>query len=340
MSSEVRITQEEQNYLKSIELLGEQIGQAYQESKSLKFPKTYSQVNQIVTCGMGGSQLGVDVLRHLFGKNLKIPLIQVRGYSLPKFVDQKTLVFLLSYSGSTEEVLSMAKEAIKLKAKCIVISVGGKLKKIIEKNHLPAYIFNPINNPSGQPRMGQGYLLGSILAILKNLRLLEVTDNQLNKMCPIQCPMSKLELNKLSLKLKNKIPVIIASEYLQGCAHVMSNQINESSKQYAVYYSIPEINHHLMEGLTFPKENKKLLHFLFFNSTDYHPRNQKRYQITQQVLTKQKISYTQLEFKGDRVAQALAMLSLGSYLSYYLSKINKVNPNAIPWVNFFKSKMK
>lgn len=345
MSSKVRRTKEETNYLKSIELLGEQINQAYHEAKSVKLPKNYNQVNKIVVCGMGGSQLGVDIVRHLFGQEVKLPLIQVRGYKLPKFVDSETLVFLLSYSGNTEEVLSVSKEAVKRKAKSIVVTTGGKLEKFAKQNKIPAYIFEPTNNPSGQPRMGNGYTMGALLSFLKKLKLINVGDGQIDKM--VKNPSSSArpdsdnkEIQRLSKKLMNKTPVIVSSEFLQGNAHLLANQINESAKQMALYFPIPELNHHLLEGLTFPKTNTKNLYFIFFFSDKYHQRNQKRYQVTQQVLAKQKIPFTQIEFKGDKVSQAMAMLTFGSLLSYQLSKLNQVDPNKIPWVKYLKRRLK
>ena len=120
----------------------------------------------------------------------------------------------------------------------------------------------------------------------------------------------------------------------------MANQINESAKQTTLYYPIPELNHHLLEGLTFPKSNRQSLYFLFFNSTDYHLRNQKRFKITEEVLAKQKIKYQHMEFLGNKLEQSVEMLILGSLLSYQLAKNNQVNPNQVPWVNYFKRKLK
>jgi len=340
--------QEQTNYLKSIKLLPKQIEQSYLEANKIKFPQSYHQINKIVCCGMGGSQLGVDFIKHLFAGEIKVPIIQVRGYNLPRFVDDKTLVVLISYSGNTEEVLSIISKLktrnskqIKnpnfqnSKIKFVIITSGGRLAEMARQQNIPVYIFNPINNPSKQPRMGTGYIIGALLSILKRLNLSNIEDKQITTLFKQQTTNNKQQ----TTNLKNKIPIIVASEFLQGVAHITANQINESAKQLALYYFIPELNHHLLEGLTFPKENKKLLNFIFLFSKNYHPRNQKRYKITQEVLRKQKISYRQIEFKGDKVSQAMEMLMFGSYLSYELSRLNKANPNEIPWVDYFKKRL-
>ena len=171
----------EKNYLESIRLLGEQVKQSFKEAGQIKLPKTYRSINRIVTCGMGGSQLPVDLVSNLFGQEIKSSISQVRDYNLPKFVDSKTLVFLLSYSGSTEEVLSAGKQAKKLKCKVVVITSGGQLATMAKRNNWPLYKFDPINNPSGQPRMGTGYFIGSILAVLKKIGKIKISATQINQ---------------------------------------------------------------------------------------------------------------------------------------------------------------
>ena len=339
------MTKEEQNYLKSIELLGEQIKQSYQEAVKMRLSKGYRQVDQAVTCGMGGSQLPVDFVKSLFAGDLKMPIEQVKDYSLPALVNNKTLVILLSYSGTTEEVLNCFKGARKKKAKILIITSGGQLAKLADKHNLPAYIFEPINNPSGQPRMGTGYLIGSLLAILKKIGKLDLTEAKVREFYQAaekgfkdySCQAS---LKTLAKQLKNKIPVVVTAEHLQGNAHIMANQIQESAKQTTLYFSLPELNHHLMEGLTYPASNQKNLFFLFFNSVSYHKRNQKRFRITEQVIAKQKIAFKHFELKGSMVEQSARLLALGSLLSFYLAGVNQVDPNQIAWVNFFKSEMK
>jgi glucose/mannose-6-phosphate isomerase len=332
-------------YLESIRLLGNQINQAYFEARKIKLPRDYFQVKQVVACGMGGSQLGVDLIKHLFENRLSMDITQVRDYQLPKFISRQTLVLLLSYSGTTEEVIAAGLLAKKRKAKVIIIATGGDLASQARKNKIPAYIFKPINNPSGQPRLGTGYLIGSIMAFLKNLKILKTSDDQPREMAKAADRsfaeyQDLSQLQDLSQKLVQKVPVIIASEFLQGNTHIMANQINESAKQMAVYFSLPELNHHLLEGLTYPGKMKNFWHFLFFNSKDYYPRNQKRYSITQKVLTQQNISFNQIMFKGSKLSQSMAMLVFGSLLSYQLSKFNKVDPNKIPWVDYLKSQLK
>ncbi|MDP2631205.1 MAG: bifunctional phosphoglucose/phosphomannose isomerase, partial [Candidatus Uhrbacteria bacterium] len=100
-----------------IRRLPEQIGIAWDGTRALSLPANYNGCTNVVLVGMGGSALGSHILESVFFSRIKVPFTIVRGYSVPASVTSKTLVILSSFSGSTEEVLSAAIEAKKVKAK-------------------------------------------------------------------------------------------------------------------------------------------------------------------------------------------------------------------------------
>jgi glucose/mannose-6-phosphate isomerase len=134
---------------------------------------------------------------------------------------------------------------------------------------------------------------------------------------------------------------MVGSEFLAGNIHVFANQINENAKALAAYFLLPELNHHLLEGLTFPKTNQKLLCFFFLTSPLYDKRNQARVEVTQKVLVKKKIDFTVYPVSSpDKLSAAVEVLVLGSYVSFYLAILYGVNPSLIPWVDYFKAELK
>ena len=133
---------------------------------------------------------------------------------------------------------------------------------------------------------------------------------------------------------------MIASGFLSGNAHVLANQINENAKTFANYFIISELNHHLLEGLKFPNNNSKNLHFFFFESDLYHPRNQKRYAITKDTLNKFKISHFSYHLTGKtELEQSFEALLFGTYVAFYLAILNSIDPSSIPWVDYFKEEL-
>src|SRR3954452_3661207 len=83
----------------------------------------------VAVCGMGGSAIGGDLAAAILGPRLGKPLIVVRGYSLPSWVDGDWTVLCSSYSGDTEETLSCWDAATELGANRIVASAGGALSE-------------------------------------------------------------------------------------------------------------------------------------------------------------------------------------------------------------------
>lgn len=335
------------NLLESIKLLGKQCEQTWQEIRRIKVPKSYSRVENIVVSGMGGSALGAHLIQMIFADQLRVPMEIVRGYNLPNYVGSKTLLILSSYSGNTEETLAAAHVGRKRKAKIIGLTAGGKLAKFLRRNNYPSYIFKPTYNPSGQPRMGLGYSVVGQMGVLKQCSLIKI-DSQKIKEVIEELRIINYELKvenknsiakKFAFALKNKILILVASEFLAGNAHIMANQINENAKCFTAWFEIPELNHHLMEGLKNPTANKNLK-FLLINSFLYHQRNQKRYKILKEVLRKNKISFIEYRPKAKtKLLQSFEVLLFGSYVSFYLAMLYNLDPSPVPWVDFFKKRL-
>lgn len=337
--------------IRSIESFPEQLRQSLTEAAKVEFTSYYSSIKNVVVCGMGGSRFPAFIIKELFKKEIKLPYLFIDNYDLPGFVDEKTLVVLSSYSGTTEEVLSCAYQAKERKAKITGLTVGGELKKFFQENQYPYYKIHPYHNPSGQPRIGFGYFVGGHLGLLVNLRLIDVDKknilsaidslDSLTQDFKVNIPKEKNTAKKLAESLFNHYPFYITAEFLTGVGNALANQTNETAKSIADFRVIPELNHHLMEGLKFPKKIQQLLIFVFFFSSFYSPKIQKRFAITKEVVEKNNVKTLWYSLKGkNKIEQAFELMSLGSYLSMYLSVLYEQDPKVIPYVDYFKKRLK
>lgn len=335
--------------LVSVKNLGKQCLQAQKETKKIKLPKSYKLARQIVIGGMGGSNIGGDLIRSTFLDDLKIPLQIVADYKLPKFVNKDCLVIASSYSGETEEAVSLFQEARKRKCYLFIITSGGKLTGLAKRYKIPAYIFKPFFNPSGQPRLGLGYLVMSQLLIFKKLNFINISDEGINEAVKFLEKSSKgfyeniKRRNNLAKKIAfqfyNKIPIIFAGNYLLGNAHIFSNQINENAKNFACYFALPELNHHLLESLMHPLFLHRFSFLLLESNLDL-PQIKKRSRVTKKILQIKKLEVNSIKVSGpDRLSQSFWLLSFGGFVSFYLALLNKENPVLIPWVDFLKKEL-
>ena len=338
------------NILGSIEALSSQIKQVWVEIFNSDPPKECFLAKNVVISGMGGSALGGRIIDSLVYERVRVPIEVLTEYKLPNYVSKETLVILCSYSGNTAETVSAAHEALKKDANIFGITTGGKLGELFNKENLPSYIFEPRANPSNQPRMGVGYSITAILAILAKCGFLVISNEEITKVFTSlesqkdfygpRIPHQENIAKRTALKLKHKIPILIASEHLVGAAHAFKNMFNENSKCFSVLFDLPELNHHLMEGLKFPAEAKKFFYFLFFKSDLYSSEIQKRYPITQDVVAKNEVESEIYTFKTKtKLEQIFELISLGSYVSFYLAMLYGIDPSPIPWVDYFKNEL-
>ncbi|MDD4900979.1 MAG: SIS domain-containing protein [Patescibacteria group bacterium] len=337
---------------KSIESLAWQMKQVWEEAASLEVPVSYGQATNVVVNGMGGSNIGVGLVKDVFSDQIKLPITITAGYEVPAMVGRQTLYLLSSYSGTTEEVLSVYEEVKSRGAKIMAICQQGdsKLAQLALKENLPAYFFKPEHNPCGQPRLGLGYSVLGVAILLAKAGLFSLSEKEIKKLITNlelsdqklrpNVPVKNNQAKQMALKLVQKIPVIVGAEFLSGNLKIWRNQFNETSKNFSAFLELPDMNHYALEGLVNPTSNRDNLTFLFVDSKLYHPRVQKRAKLTKQVVKKNDIEYLEHELSGSsKLEQAFAMLQFGCWVTYYLAMLNNVNPVKIPWVDWFKEEL-
>ncbi len=330
-----------QDTLGSTELLLKQCETAWQEVTTLDLPTHLGDISNIVFCGMGASIYGAQVLKALQGPAMPYPTEVVSDYFLPEYVGPNTLVVLTSYSGTTEEVLSCAADAKAKGAKMIVLTKGSKLAEFAKENDLPAYIFDGKLNLCGSPRAGCGYSIFGLIGLLNKLNVVDIAEHQITEsFVRMQEKVENLRIQaQQDIKIfENKIPIIITAEHLSGNGMILRNQFNETSKNFSAYYLIPDLNHHLMEGLEFPKDAP--LHFLVLNSANYSEKIKRRTELTIEVVHKNNYKVHEFMTSGATVYDDfLEALIYGSFLTLYLGLTYERNPATNPWVDWFKDEL-
>ena len=324
-----------QNTLETTDSLVKQCQVAWSESNKVVPTHSFSDIRNIVFCGMGASIYGALVLKALEASSLSFPTEVVSDYHLPPYVNHQTLVVLTSYSGTTEEVLSCAQEAKNKKAKMLVLTSGGELAEFAKSSNITAYIFDGKLNLSKTPRLGAGYTILGLIGLFNASKVLSaeeaVIENALDRALLQMDDIKKAAYNDYE-KYIDAIPIIFAAEHLSGNAQILRNQFNETSKTFSSHFIIPDLNHHLMEGLQFPKDSN--LKFLSFFSRNYSPKLQKRVLLTNEVVKQNNRDLIVYETSGASFYDDfLEVLIYGGYLTLFLALNYKQNPSVNPWVD-------
>ena len=340
-----------ENVYGSVISLPSQCQHAWEDVEKIEINKDdFSQIENIVFTGMGGSGLTARVIETAFSDKLKLPFVRVNDYNLPNFVNSKSFVLCSSYSGSTEETLENVKQVIEKKAKWVAISTGGPLIEEAKKYNVPFYKIEPKYNPCNQPRMAIGYSIVGQLALAAKLGIIDISKENIEKAMNIMNEIISRNTQDiestnnsakiLANKLKDKVVILISAGHLVGATHVFNNQINENSKTFSSDFVIPELNHHLMEGLKNPESNKENLFIIFVNSKIYPERVQKRFEVTKDVVNKNNIQFEEINLDSEeKLSQVFELIQFGAFVNFYLSMLYKQNPAPIAWVDYFKEEL-
>ncbi len=338
------------NLLGSVEALPDQIIDALEQTKDLVVPDSYRTAKNVVVAGMGGSILGSIIIKGLFSRELQVPFENVQGYNLPDYVNQDTLVLLSSYSGTTEETLSCAQDALKRGAKIMAITSGNDLAALAVKHNWPCYLINPKFNPSGQPRLSLGYAItGQLNLFAKAGIIADQTDSLIKVVAGLKAMLLLLSpeaIDNNTAKLLayaafEKHVIISGAEHLAGAAHVFNNQVNENAKALTSEWHLPEFNHHYSEALQFPKANLETTIFFFFNSNLYSPRMIKCFPLTSQLVSSKGYETQLIQATAPtKLEQVFEIILLGGFVASYLAFLYKIpDPGPVPNVEWFKAEL-
>src|SRR5574341_1055621 len=141
--------------LQHVSALPKQCRQAWKAAQSFDLPEQFIGIKKIVVAGMGGSAIAGDLWRVLLQRECSVPVLNVRAYDLPPFVDRDTLVIASSFSGDTEETLSAFYQALPIACPRIAITTGGRLLAAARANGIPAFTYQF----DGEPRAALGWTL-------------------------------------------------------------------------------------------------------------------------------------------------------------------------------------
>ncbi len=301
-------------------------------------------IQNVVLGGMGGSAWPALMLRSWPG--LSVPLEVSSNYTTPKYVNKNTLYIASSYSGNTEETIAELDEATQKGAQIVVMSAGGRLVETAKQRDLPLFQI-----PSGiQPRMSSFYFLAALVQILEPLGLVPAGSRaDLNEAASwltgkndswlADVGTSDNPAKQLAEKIVGKTAIIYSGPLLFPAANMWKICINESAKNLAWANQFPEFSHNEFLGWSSHPVEKPFA-VIDIRSNLEHPRIQKRFDLTDRLLSGKRPRAISIEARGETVLQQLLWsFSFGDYVSIYLAILNNVDPTPVDLVEKFKAEL-
>lgn len=304
--------------------------------------------NKVVFAGMGGSAVGSDVIKAYSYLEMKIPVLVLREYLLPAYIDGSTLLFLSSYSGNTDETLSAYRQARKTGASLVAISSGGRLQEYALKDKITF-----IQVPGGLPaRYSLGYSSIIPLCLLAKLGLIKDVTPSINNTIRQLEDLRNTVLNprlgpkdniakQLASSLLNKIVFIYAASlHFGACARRLKNQLSENSKAIAFVSVLPEASHNEVMGWQNPQKLFKHSLILMLRDKDMHPATAKGAELAVELIKKEGVKVLEIWSGGcDLLSKIFSLIYIGDFVSYYLAMLYGVDPTPVERITYLKEQL-
>ena len=320
-----------------IEKFPEQLRKAAEIANTAIFTPSNKEIKNVLIAGLGGSGIGGTIASEITILECKVPITVTKGYFVPNYVNENTLVIVSSYSGNTEETIQVMNHAFERNAHLIAVTSGGIIAERAQQKK-----FDSIILPGGMPpRACLGYSIVQVLNILFQLQLTKTDPlpqilsaaNLLEK----ENATIHQEAKLISTFFKGKTPVLYSTTFHEGLAVRWRQQINENSKMLCWHHVVPEMNHNELVGWRNKNENLAVLYLLF--NDEYH-RNLKRIEMNKEVIQKYTSNIHTVTAKGsNEIEQTFYLNAIGDWVSYYLSIENGVEATEINVINHLKNQL-
>jgi glucose/mannose-6-phosphate isomerase len=311
-----------------------------------KISLNYSKPENIIVAGMGGSAIGGELLKDWARDTMQVPIEVSRAYSLPAYANEKSLVFIMSYSGETEETLSSFLDAVKRKCMVFCVSSGGSLLEFAERLDVP-YLRVPSGFP---PRAALPYLFMSLLKSLEKMKIAPSVSEDLSEAITLlarinrenapETPEKDNFAKTLASEINGAVPVVYGFGVFRGVAQRFKQQFNENSKVPSKWEYFSELNHNEVVGWERAGGLAECFSVIFVRDENEPSEIRNRIEITKTLMPAGSKLFEVWSQGKSALARMLSAVCIGDFTSVYLAVLRGVDPTPVNTIAVLKEKLK
>ena len=295
-------------------------------------------IDHVVFAGMGGSGAIGDVFASILSKK-DIHVTVVKGYLLPKTVNENTLVACTSISGNTDETLTVLQNSNKSDAKFVGLSSGGLMEDYCEKNSVDYYKIEKEHSPRAS-------FIGFLYSTLNILEpIIPISKNEIGESI-ISLSHTKKEIDSNNLNERNSslelaswiksIPIIYYPWGLQSAAIRFKNSMQENAKKHVLFEDIIEACHNGIVSWETPSNIQPIL----LQGKDDHVKTQERWNIMKEFFQERQIGYKEIfSVDGSILTKLVCLIYSLDMASIYNAVISKIDPSPVNSIDFVKKRL-
>ena len=250
--------------------LPSRLAEGWRISRELELP--WEPPRSVAVLGMGGSAIGAELVKGIWGDRISVPMEVLRGSELPAWVGPDTLVIASSKSGTTEETLRQLEAALTLPCPDQCVTAGLAMGTVARAAKLPL----PTFPNRGSPRAAAGWAMGVIAGSLERAGRLALDEAEIDagvasgtamvERCASAIPTTENPAKQLAWSLVDRFVIVGGAGFLAPVARRWKTQLNENGKATAVFEELPEATHNTVVGFEQPESLRDHLALVLLRS--------------------------------------------------------------------------
>ncbi len=325
--------------------LPDQVRTAVTSAQDLASLPDAASITNVLVLGMGGSGVAGDILTVTAGPFMALPVVVVKHFIPPSYVDERSLVFAMSFSGNTAETLEATEIAASRGGHVVAVTSGGRLADLARGWGSPVVAVDP-SIPA--PRAALGAMAIPPLIVLEDMGLfpgatrwvLQGIDQLERRRDSIMAPGGLA--SELADRIGATFPYVCGSGGVgRVAARRWKTQLNENAKLPAFSGELPELTHNEVVGWGRHNELTRTLFTMINLRHDHeHPAMDRVYETLADQLGEALAAITEVRAEGDgSVAQLLDLMYVADFLSIELAWRAGIDPGPIAAIDELKRRL-
>lgn len=303
-------------------------------------------IRNVLVLGMGGSGIVGDLVAAVAGPYLPVPVLTVKGYEPPSYVDEHTLVFAVSFSGNTLETLQAVDTAQSVGARVVAITTGGQLAQMAQAWHQPVV---SVDATIPQPRAALGAMAIPALMVLEDLGLFRGASEWI-RLAVEQLRRRRDQLSgpdspaaALARRLHGTFPLIWGGGGPGGlAAQRWKTQLNENAKVAAFASEVPEMCHNEIAGFGLHGDvTRQVFSVVQLRQDHEHPLVMAAFDVLTELVDEVVADVHTVSAEGEgRLAQVFDLFLWGDVVSLLVAAEAGVDPGPVPALDLVKQRLR
>lgn len=307
------------------------------------------EIANVVIAGMGGSGVGADLALALCVPRATVPVVVTKSDECPAFVDERSLVVVVSFSGDTAETNALMDQAIERKARIVAITAGGRMAERAADADVE---INLVDSDAPCPRAAVASLSVPILRALESYGILDESFGTLDEQFTAtltQMQKRRDELvseknlaSRLARRIGRTMPLIYGAGPLgAAAAHRWKSQFNENPKIPAFVGIVPELTHNEVCGWAQHGDmTRQVLTLICLRHSYEGDRNAAAMDAVAEITDETVAGVHQIQAAGDGpLVQFFDLVMIGDFVSVHMALNEGVDPGPVPVLDELKTRL-